>query len=95
MVVLGIAAPTAIDVAAPVIARAALETAVAAAAFAAMALWVRWNRAALDRQDWCACAGAKTTIRVITSRRAETIAPPAIPVLVPAEENLKEAPIGR
>ena len=27
------------------------------------------NRAALDQQDWCACAGAQVTARVITSLR--------------------------
>ncbi len=37
--------------------------------FAAMAWWVRSNRAALDQQDWCACAAEKITVRVIPSRR--------------------------
>ncbi len=39
--------------------------------FAAMAGWVRRNRAALDQQDWCACAAEKITVRVIPSRRSE------------------------
>jgi len=38
--------------------------------FAAMAWWVRSNRAALDQQDWCACAGTKITVRVIPARHA-------------------------
>ena len=36
---------------------------------AAMARWARRNRAALDQQDWCACAGAQVTARVIPSLR--------------------------
>src|SRR5216117_153524 len=31
---------------------------------AAMTRWARRNRAALDQQDWCACAGAQVTARV-------------------------------
>lgn len=38
-------------------------------AFAAMARWVRRNRAALDLQEWCECAGARVTVRVIPSRQ--------------------------
>jgi hypothetical protein len=95
MVVLGIAALTSIDVAVPVIERSALEMTVVGGAFVAMALWLRSNRAALDQQDWCACAGGKTTMRVIASRRPQTTAPPAMPVYPPAEENLEEAPVGR
>jgi hypothetical protein len=53
------------------IARAALRGTVALGAFAAMALWVRANRAAFDYEDWCECAAEKITVRVIPSRRPE------------------------
>lgn len=33
----------------------------------AIAWWVRANRAALDQLDWCACASARVTMRVIPS----------------------------
>ncbi|PYN83827.1 MAG: hypothetical protein DMD96_00700 [Candidatus Rokuibacteriota bacterium] len=36
--------------------------------FGAMVRWTRRNRAALDRLDWCDCAGERVTMRVIPSR---------------------------
>ena len=52
-------------------ARTALRCGLAVAGFIAMALWVRRNRAALDLEDWCACAGATMVVRVIPSRPPE------------------------
>src|SRR5882724_12629245 len=51
-----------------------------------MALWVRANRAAVDLQDWCDCAGRTMTVRVIESRRP---VPPPDP-LVPAPEPVED-----
>ena len=48
--------------------RTALRCGLAVAGFIAMALWVRRHRAALDLEDWCACAGATMVVRVIPSR---------------------------
>ena len=51
--------------------QAALRSGLGIGGFAAMAMWVRLNRAALDLQDWCECAGSKITVRVIPSDRPE------------------------
>jgi hypothetical protein len=53
----------------PHVLRTALRYALALTALAGMALWLRANRPAVDLQDWCDCAGAKITVRVIESRR--------------------------
>jgi len=45
-----------------------LECGLVAAGIGAIALWTRRNCVALDQQDWCDCAGAKITVRVISSR---------------------------
>jgi hypothetical protein len=50
--------------------RTALQCSLVLAGFGVMAQWARRNRAALDHLDWCACASAQTTIRVIPSGRA-------------------------
>src|SRR2546425_4571972 len=60
----------------PGLARTALRSSIALAAFAGMALWVRANRAAFDYADWCECAAEKITVRVIPSRRPEPELPP-------------------
>lgn len=71
---------------------AVLRGGLALGGFAAMAWWVRSNRAALDQQDWCACAAKKITVRVIPARRA-TPAPvdPVAPRLQqrPAEHEVR------
>src|SRR5262245_39945796 len=54
----------------------ALRGGIALAAFVAMALWIRGNRAAFDYADWCECAAGKITVRVIPSRRPEPERPP-------------------
>jgi hypothetical protein len=56
--------------------RTALEVTVALGGFGAMAGWARRNRAALDLQDWCECASAKTILRVIPSHRPFTATAP-------------------
>ena len=47
--------------------RTALRWGVVIGSSIAIALWVRLNRVPLDAEDWCACAGEKTTVRVIRS----------------------------
>jgi hypothetical protein len=47
--------------------RTALQCGLVLAGFGAMIQWARGNRAALDHLDWCQCASAQTTIRVIQS----------------------------
>ena len=75
-------------VAAPGAFEAGLLGGLALGGFAAMAWWTRRNRAALDCLDWCDCAGAKVTVRVIASRpsrRSEPLrARPTYPA-IPAE----------
>ena len=63
----------------------ALQCAIVVAGFGAMVGWTRLNRAALDRMDWCACAGARVTMRVIASRRSEGAWAVAADVRVPVE----------
>jgi hypothetical protein len=72
----------------------ALDGVVVAAGFLALAGWLRRNAAALDRVEWCECADARLTVRVVASRRPE-VAPFAIADRRPAEEELEEAPLGR
>ena len=62
--------------------RTALRAVVALAALGAMAAWARANRVALDLVEWCDCAGARTTVRVIpahiadaTAHRTSTVTP--------------------
>ncbi|MBI2494508.1 MAG: hypothetical protein HYV94_20765 [Candidatus Rokubacteria bacterium] len=52
------------------------------ATFGAIAAWARTNRVALDLVEWCDCAGARTTVRVIpahivdaTARGTGTVTP--------------------
>jgi hypothetical protein len=59
--------------------RTSLAFAVVLAGFAVTKLWVHRNRAALDLQEWCACAGEKVTVRLIHSH------PATWPRLAPAE----------
>jgi hypothetical protein len=53
-----------------------------------MAFWTRRNRAPLDLEQWCECAAATVTIRVIPSCHA--VGPPAHAVEPVAEEQLQE-----
>ena len=65
---------------------------VALGVFAAMAVWVHANRAALDLQGWCECAPERMTVRVIDSRRPEPAASPLEPARVAVgEEELEIA----
>jgi len=66
----------------------ALRGGIALAAFVAMALWIRGNRAAFDYADWCECAAEKITVRVIPSRRPEPERPPL------ADEELERVASG-
>jgi hypothetical protein len=74
----------------PHLLRVTLRCLLAVGIFATMSVWLRTNRPALDLQDWCDCAGARMTIRVIDSEPARPAArrfePPFIPP-VPVDEE--------
>jgi hypothetical protein len=76
----------------PNVLRTVLRYALALTAVAGMALWLRANRAAFDLQDWCDCAGATVTVRVIESRRPvvtdRTESPEPAPAWADAEREL-------
>jgi len=78
----------------PHLLRMALRCLIALGVFATISIWLRTNRPALDLQDWCDCAGAQMTIRVIASHapRAEALAPePAWGSPAPLEEQYELA----
>ena len=73
----------------PNVVRTVLRLVFAIGAFAGMAVWVRVSRTALDMLDWCPCAGATVSMRVIESPRpsaATEIDAPELdtPILSPA-----------
>ena len=59
----------------PHVLRMTLRCVLALGVFATMSVWVRANRPALDLQNWCDCAGARMTIRVIESDPRTTARP--------------------
>jgi len=63
----------------PNVVRTILRFALALGALGGMALWVHANRAAVDLQDWCDCAGRTMTIRVIESRGPAGPTDPPVP----------------
>ena len=75
--------------------RTLLRLALVLGAVAAMAMWVRANRAALDLQVWCACAASTITVRVIASQRPaaspRSDPPPASPAGVEEELEVEVA----
>ena len=73
----------------PHLLRMTLRCLIAVSVFAAMSLWLRTNRPALDLQDWCDCAGAQMTVRVIESHRPEPAISQTRPITAfePAEEE--------
>lgn len=85
----GVAALAVTEIVVAAVARPALESVVGAAAFVAIAVWLRRNRAALDQQDWCECAAETLTVRVIPSRRPEPLpsTPPRVPDVLPVEDD--------
>ena len=58
--------------------------------FGAMVRWTRRNRAALDRLDWCDCASARVTVRVIPSHRRERARAAVADMPAPVEAQLEE-----
>src|SRR5215470_18461382 len=68
----------------PHLVRVALRCLIAVGVFATISMWLRTNRPALDLQDWCDCAGAQMTIRVIESRPPQPAVPVAEPLVVAA-----------
>jgi hypothetical protein len=73
----------------------ALQCGLVLAGFGAIVGWTRRNRAALDHLDWCDCASARVTVRVIPSHRPERarVAAEEMPVpetLSPVEVELEE-----
>ena len=73
-------------------ARTTLQCGLVLTGFGAMAEWARRNRAELDHLDWCECASAQTTIRVIPSVRARPERPrfaaPLPPIDAPPVEHV-------
>jgi hypothetical protein len=65
----------------------ALQCGIVVAGFGAMVGWTRRNRAALDRMDWCACAGTRVTMRVIPSHRSGRALAVVADVPVPVESQ--------
>jgi hypothetical protein len=56
--------------------RTVLECGIAVVTWGASASWVRANRVAFDRLEWCGCAPSTVTVRVIVSRPPH---PPRLP----------------
>src|SRR5678816_172626 len=80
-----LAALAVVDVATPPNAvRTLLRVVFAIGAFAGMAVWVRASRTALNMLDWCACAGATVSVRVIESERSRPLVGPDAPGFSPA-----------
>ena len=74
--------------------RMALRCLIAVSVFATMSVWLRTNRPALDLQDWCDCAGARMTVRVIESEPRRPAARPLERVLImsaPVQEEYELA----
>jgi hypothetical protein len=69
-------------------AHAALRWLATLGLFAAMGLWLRGNRAALDLQEWCECAPEQMTVRVIESRAVTALPPLAVPEWADPEREL-------
>jgi hypothetical protein len=68
-----------------------LRLGLALATFVTMGSWVWSSRAALDLHDWCPCAPAKISIRVIESRRpAATPLPVTLDPLPALSEEMPE-----
>jgi hypothetical protein len=64
--------------------RTGLRCVLALVTFATMGVWVWSSRATLDLQDWCPCAPATISTRVIESRRPHSTPLPATPDPLPA-----------
>jgi hypothetical protein len=60
------------------------------AGFGTMVRWTRRNRAALDHLDWCDCASARVTVRMIPSHRRERARAAASDMPAPVEAPLEE-----
>ena len=76
----------------PSVVRTTVRYAVALGTWVAMVAWVRANRAAIDLQDWCACAGRTVAVRVIESRRPASLPPPRLDRSpTPADEEYEPA----
>ncbi len=76
----------------PAAARTVLRYVLALAVIAGMAAWLRANRHVLDLAQWCECASATVTVRVIESRRPGL--PDARPRAVTPEEEPALAAVG-
>jgi hypothetical protein len=63
----------------------ALQCGLVLTGFGAMVGWTLRNRAALDRLDWCDCASARVTVRVIPSHRRQRVRVMVADALVPVE----------
>jgi hypothetical protein len=68
----------------------ALQCGLVLAGFGAMVGWTRRNRAALDHLDWCGCASARVTVRVIPSHRRERARAAVLDMPAPVEAQREE-----
>ena len=68
----------------------ALQWGLVLAGFGAMVGWTRRHRAALDHLDWCDCASARVTVRVIPSHRREWARAAVADMPAPVEAQLEE-----
>lgn len=68
----------------PHLLRMTLRCLIALSVFAAMSVWLRTNRPALDLQNWCDCAGAQMTVRVIASHSPKPAVRPLEPMVISA-----------
>jgi hypothetical protein len=77
----------------------ALQCGLVLTGFGAMVGWTRRNRAALDHLDWCDCASARVTVRVIPSDRRErarvAIADTPVPVEAQSADEVELEEIAR
>jgi hypothetical protein len=94
---IGLAAFTVTDITAPPPVRPFVTSAVGGIAAAAIGLWFRGNRAALEQQTWCDCASATVTVRVIAPRRPQDVRPSSTrqPAVVPVNGAEDRAVSGR
>jgi hypothetical protein len=63
----------------------------AVSTLAAIAAWIRHEAVALDQEQWCPCASAATTVRIVPSRAWPSPAADERPVVTPSERDADRA----
>lgn len=74
----------------PNVLRIVLRCTLALAALIGIVLWIRANRPAFDLLEWCNCAAATITVRVLESRRPAASSPFDPPGPARADEEAHE-----